>query len=59
MASHSPLNYFLCNVLVGPFGRVTLSKIEVITEKNQKVPVSGAPSHQFFCRALRRPQAQL
>lgn len=38
----------MCDILVGRFGRVTLSKIELITEKSQKVTISCAPSHQFF-----------
>jgi hypothetical protein len=38
----------MCDVLVGRFGRVTLSKIELVSEKSQKVTVSCAPSHQFF-----------
>jgi len=38
----------MCDILVGRFGRVTLSKIELVVEKSQKVTVSCAPSHQFF-----------
>jgi hypothetical protein len=38
----------MCDVLVGRFGRVTLSKIELVAEKSQKVTLSCAPSHQFF-----------
>jgi len=38
----------MCDILVGRFGRVTLSKIELIAEKSQKVTISCAPSHQFF-----------
>jgi hypothetical protein len=38
----------ICDVLVGRFGRVTLSKIELVVEKSQKVTLSCAPSHQFF-----------
>jgi hypothetical protein len=38
----------MCDVLVGRFGRVTLSKVELMVEKSQKVTVSCAPSHQFF-----------
>jgi hypothetical protein len=38
----------MCDFLVGRFGRVTLSKIELVAEKSQKVTVSCAPSHQFF-----------
>jgi len=38
----------MCDILVGRFGRLTLSKIEVIAEESQKVTVSCAPSHQFF-----------
>ncbi|MBZ5696266.1 MAG: hypothetical protein LAN36_13005 [Acidobacteriia bacterium] len=41
----------MCDVLVGRFGRVTLRKIEVITESGElgrKVTVSCEPSHQFF-----------
>jgi hypothetical protein len=38
----------LCDVLVGRFGRVTLKKIEAVTERAQKVTVSCEPSHEFF-----------
>lgn len=38
----------MCDVLVGRFSRVTLSRIELVTEKSHKVTVSCAPSHQFF-----------
>jgi len=38
----------LSDLLVGRFGRLTLSKIEAIVEDGQKVTVSCEPSHQFF-----------
>jgi len=38
----------LSDILVGRFGRLTLSKIEAIVENGQKVTVSCEPSHQFF-----------
>jgi hypothetical protein len=38
----------LSDILVGRFGRLTLSKIEAIVEVGQKVSVSCEPSHQFF-----------
>ncbi|MGA3294321.1 MAG: Hint domain-containing protein [Candidatus Acidiferrales bacterium] len=38
----------MCDILVGRFGRVTLSKIEVIVEEGKKVTVSCAPTHEFF-----------
>jgi hypothetical protein len=38
----------LSDVLVGRFGRVTLRRIEAITEESQKVTVSCEPVHQFF-----------
>ena len=38
----------LSDVLVGRFGRVTLRRIEAITEESQKVTVSCQPVHQFF-----------
>ncbi len=38
----------LCDVLVGRFGRVTLKRIETISEPAQKVSVSCEPNHLFF-----------
>jgi hypothetical protein len=38
----------LSDILVGRFGRITLNKIEVVTEIGQKVTVSCEPSHEFF-----------
>jgi len=38
----------LSDILVGRFGRLTLKKIEVISEISEKVTVSCEPSHQFF-----------
>jgi hypothetical protein len=38
----------LSDILVGRFGRLTLKRIEVITEESRKVTVSCAPQHQFF-----------
>jgi hypothetical protein len=38
----------LSDILVGRFGRVTLRRIEAITEDSQKVTVSCEPVHQFF-----------
>jgi hypothetical protein len=38
----------LSDILVGRFGRLTLSKIEAIVEVGQKVSVSCEPNHQFF-----------
>jgi hypothetical protein len=36
------------DVLVGRFGRVTLQRIEVITEPSRKVTISCEPVHGFF-----------
>jgi hypothetical protein len=38
----------LSDILIGRFGRLTLSGIEAIVEDGQKVTVSCEPSHQFF-----------
>jgi len=38
----------LSDVFVGRFGRVTLRRIEVLSEESQKVTVSCEPVHQFF-----------
>jgi hypothetical protein len=38
----------LSDILVGRFGRLTLSKIEAVVEAGHKVLVSCEPSHQFF-----------
>jgi len=38
----------LSDVFRGRFGRVTLRRMEVITEESQKVTVSCEPVHQFF-----------
>ncbi len=38
----------LSDMFTGRFGRLTLRKIETITEESQKVTVSCEPSHEFF-----------
>ena len=38
----------LSDILVGRFGRLTLRKIETVSEDSQKVTVSCEPTHQFF-----------
>ena len=38
----------LSDILVGRFGRVTLKRIEAVTEDSRKVTVSCAPTHQFY-----------
>ena len=38
----------LSDIFVARFGRVTLKRIEVISEEGQKVTVSCEPVHQFF-----------
>jgi hypothetical protein len=38
----------LSDVFVGRFGRLTLKRIETITEESRKVTISCEPSHQFY-----------
>ncbi|MFZ3214895.1 MAG: Hint domain-containing protein, partial [Candidatus Acidiferrales bacterium] len=38
----------LSDILVGRFGRLTLRKIEAVSEDSQKVTVSCEPTHQFY-----------
>jgi hypothetical protein len=38
----------LSDILVGRFGRLTLRKIEALSEDSQKVTVSCEPAHQFY-----------
>jgi hypothetical protein len=38
----------LSDILVGRFGRVTLRRIEAVTEMGQKVSISCEPTHEFF-----------
>lgn len=38
----------LSDILVGRFGRLTLRKIEAVSEDSQKVTVSCEPVHQFY-----------
>jgi hypothetical protein len=38
----------LSDVFIGRFGRITLKRIEVLSEPSEKVTVSCAPVHQFF-----------
>ena len=38
----------LCDILVGRFARLTLRKIEAISEDGQKVSVGCEPSHEFY-----------
>jgi hypothetical protein len=38
----------LSDILVGRFGRLTLWKIETVSEDSQKVTVSCEPVHQFY-----------
>jgi len=42
----------LSDILVGRRARLTLRKIEVISEESHKVTVSCEPSHEFFAGAL-------
>ena len=38
----------LSDVFVGRFGRLTLKRIEAVTEESRKVTISCEPSHQFY-----------
>lgn len=38
----------LSDIFVGRFGRLTLKRIETITEESRKVTVTCEPSHQFY-----------
>ncbi len=38
----------LSDILVGRFGRLTLRRIEAVTEASQKVSISCEPTHEFF-----------
>jgi len=38
----------LSDILVGRFGRLTLRRIEAVTEIGQKVSISCEPNHEFF-----------
>jgi hypothetical protein len=38
----------LSDILVGRFGRLTLKRIEAVTEMSQKVTISCEPNHEFF-----------
>ncbi len=38
----------LSDILVGRFARVTLKRIEAVSEDSKKVTVSCAPTHQFY-----------
>jgi len=38
----------LSDVFVGRFGRLTLKRIETITQESRKVTISCEPSHQFY-----------
>jgi hypothetical protein len=38
----------LADILVGRFSRITLKRIEVITEDSKKITISCEPSHQFY-----------